>query len=137
MNPTNKLSIKYISEVKKNLKCSSKKRNEILDTLTPEIYNFELEHPNATYDDYITEFNTPKTTAEEYMKELSKKEKFAYLAPRIGTVIAIIALAFVFLIIVCIIQSEDIPGKVYESPVSEVSESDVPEHYYYNDISQK
>lgn len=75
MKTTNKLSNKYISEVKKNLKCSSKKRKEFLDTLTLEIYNFELEHPHATYVDYVNEFNEPKTTAEEYVKELSKKER--------------------------------------------------------------
>ena len=135
MKTTNKLSNKYISEVKKNLKCSSKKRKEFLDTLTPEIYNFELEHPNATYDDYITEFNTPKTTAEEYMKELSKNERLEYWAPRIGTIIAIIVLAFVFLIALFINQIDGHSGYTGKSQTHEVSFSDI-SSYYYNDISK-
>lgn len=125
MKTTNKLSNKYISEVKNNLKCSSKKRKEFLDTLIPEIYNFELEYPNATYDDYITEFNTPKTTAEEYMKELSKKERLAYFTPRIGTIIAIIVLAFVFLISLFINQIDGNSGYTGESQTHEASNSEI------------
>lgn len=124
MNPTNKLSNKYISEVKKNLKCSSKKRKEFLDTLIPEIYNFELEHPNATYDDYITEFNTPKTTAEEYMNELSKKERFAYLVPRIGTVIAVVIAVFALLLALFIVQIHAGSGHMDTSQGNEVSNTE-------------
>lgn len=126
---------KYISEVKKNLKCSAKKSAEFLDTLTPEIYNFELEHPNAVYDDYIKRFNKPKVTAEEYMKELSDNEKRAYMIPRIGTVIGVVLVVFVLLLALFIAQIHADSGYTDVSSVYEVSLSDISSHYY-NDISK-
>jgi hypothetical protein len=124
MKRSNKLSNQYISEVKKNLRCSYKTKKKFLETLTPEIYNFELANPNATYDDYINEFNGPKTTAEEYMKELSKKEIRAYRTPRICAIIAIVIIAFAFLLVLFISQIDAGSGHTAESPAIEVSNSE-------------
>lgn len=136
MKTTSNLSNKYISEVKKKLKCSAKKRTEFLDTLTPEIYNFELEHPNATYNDYINEFDTPKSTAEEYMKELSDKEKNAYWIPRIGTIVAVVIMAFAFLMVLFISQIDASSGYTDLSQVKEVSGSEFI-YAFENDVSTK
>ena len=120
MKRRNKASDKYIAVTKKYLKCSSKMRKSFLGVLIPEIQSFELSNPSAQYSDYIEEFGSPKDAAMEYLQELNDKEKRAYWLPRLGVVIAMIIIAFIFLIAVCISQVEDTPGYFVDSPVERI-----------------
>lgn len=90
----------YISNIKKSLKCSAELKKQFLNTLIPELYNFELNNPNATYGDYVNEFGTPKAAAEEYMKELNPKQNNKrYIIIIAALVIILITLSTFFMYI--------------------------------------
>lgn len=115
---------KYIAKVKRYLKCSPKTKKKFLEVLIPEICSFELDNPNAQYKDYIDEFGVPKDAALEYLKDFGNKEKRAYWIPRIGAIIALVIIAFAFMVFLFIKQQEFTPGYFIESPAEVMPESE-------------
>lgn len=120
MNINNKSGQKYLSEVKRHLKCTAATRNRFLATLEPELHNFEMEHRDASYTDYLAEFGEPKTAAQKCMDELSDREVFGYWQ---RIIIAIIAAVLVVLaLMICyIITHRDLD----DVPTYYVSEGDL------------
>lgn len=119
MNINNESGQKYLSEVKRHLKCSAATRNQFLETLKPELHNFELETPNASYGDYIAAFGDPKAAAQRYMDELSDREVFGYWKPVMIAVI-VAALAILALMIGYFVTHR----KMDNIPIYHVSASD-------------
>lgn len=99
MNINNPSGQKYLSEVRRHLKCTSEAKRRLLATLTPELHNFELEHPDASYADYTAALGEPKAAAQKYLDELSDREVFGYWKHIIAAVI--VAAMTVILCMIC------------------------------------
>lgn len=115
MNSKANAASRYYAEVKRNLKCAHALRRKFLDTLEPELHNFALINPNASYEDYISEFGTPSYTAAQYMSELSKKQRQACYLPYICAAAAIVIGAYAFLALLFASQAEAAGGYMVES----------------------
>ena len=69
----NALTDKYLSSVKKNLSCSSKKKSEFLSALKKGLGDFLQENPESTYEDIVKAFGMPETQANEFMDSLDSE----------------------------------------------------------------
>lgn len=69
----NDLIDKYLSSVKKNLSCSSKKKSEFLSALKKGLDDFLLENPESTYEDIVKAFGEPETQSNEFMDSLDSE----------------------------------------------------------------
>lgn len=114
---------KYLSDVKRRVKCSGKLRRGFLKVLSGELYNFELEHPDAGGSDYIAQFGAPETVAASYLSELSRRERAAYWLPLAAVLGVIFVSVFLLLSYFLIMQHSD-QGYMVEEIASEVSRSD-------------
>ena len=90
----NALTNKYLSSVKKNLSCSSKKKSEFLSALKKGLDDFLLENPESTYEDIVKAFGMPEKQANEFMDSLDSetiKKAFSWKkAIAIGIIIVLI-----------------------------------------------
>ena len=90
----NALTNKYLSSVKKNLSCSSKKKSEFLSALKKGLDDFLPENPESTYEDIVKAFGMPEKQANEFMDSLDSetiKKAFSWKkAIAIGIIIVLI-----------------------------------------------
>lgn len=124
MQIRNKFGKKYISEVKRRLKCAGKLRRGYLAVLKGELYNFELDHPDADYTNYTAEFGTPENVAEAYLGELSRRERAAYWFPLAAVLGAVAVSAFLFLFALVMTLRDLNGGYMTQSAAKVISASD-------------
>ena len=130
---------KYYCEVGKFLSCSNKEKKNIIGSIKSSVECYVFDNPNSTFEDIIKHFGSPKDIAEEYYNnENAEKliEKTKSHKKIVISIFAVIIVAFVFLIMLFIAQIHAGSGYISESKLNEVSQTDVSQNYYYNDISK-
>ncbi len=73
------VSHRYIRHVKHEISFSSSKQRDCLKVIKKNVMNYIEEHPNASYNDLIEEFGTPREVALAYFNTLEIPEITQYL----------------------------------------------------------
>ena len=121
---------KYLSAVRRHLKCARKPREGFLRTLRTEVRQYRQEHPQASYEEYVEAFGQPQETAEQYLSDLTRKERFGYWLPLIIALGTVGALLFLYVGALLIDQTINGMGYMIEhleivSPATLVTTSDL------------
>ena len=130
---------KYYHEIGKSLSCSNKEKQKIIDSIKSSVECYVFDNPNSTFEDIIKHFGSPKNIAEEYYNDenaeklIAKTKRHKKIAI---SIFAVIIVAFLFLITLFIAQIHAGSGYISESKANQVSQTNVSQNYYYNDISK-
>lgn len=127
MQLKNKSGRKYLSNIRRSLKCSAKLRHGFLKVFKAELCNFELDNPHADYSSYITEFGTPQDVAGAYLAELTRSQRAAYWLPFAALLGIAVISAFILLSALLMSQSNDGFYVVEISPTVSLSDIDEPQ----------
>ena len=105
---------RYLSAVRRHLKCAPKPRDGFLHTLRAEVKQYEQEHPQASYEEYVEAFGQPQETAEQYLSDLTRKERFGYWLPLVIVLGTVGALLFLYVSALLIDQTISDAGYMIE-----------------------
>ena len=105
---------RYLSAVRRHLKCARKPREGFLHTLRAEVKQYEQEHPQASYEEYVEAFGQPQETAEQYLSDLTRKERFGYWLPLVIVLGTVGALLFLYVSALLIDQTISDAGYMIE-----------------------
>ena len=105
---------KYLHNVEKNLKCSSKSKESCILSLKQFVSEGANQNDLICYDDYVLAFGEPKQIAKDYMQELDPEEIRKYANKRRLCIIAV-----VFLVVCAIVLSVYFAMLYHETPIYE------------------
>ena len=73
MQKVNRKVLRYLREIRRNLPCSIKMKNQLLAQLRGSIVNYLNEYPDADQAQIIQQFGTPEQIAASWLYEMDQK----------------------------------------------------------------
>ena len=88
----------YLREVRKEVRCSAKRKRAFLAELETGLREFAQEAPDLTMEQLIDAFGTPQQRAQDFMETLDAKEVKKAFTWKKAVVIGLIAIVLIWLI---------------------------------------